>query len=184
MLIRLQGCAGWSAPFLFAYGKNRFCHDVAHMHSSVLSHWYTNPFLMLRKKTFREVKKDMNIKTFNSCMVRLRILSQGYLFGTMRLAEWCLTVKLIELCIAMATTRNSQFLLLHTFLWAFTLTSKLNLCGHVILSKNIYILQQRNNKLEHVPGGAPIPLAGAISWCIKIIYVCQWYKVKSMDHEI
>ena len=29
MLIRLQGCAGWSAPLLFAYGINRFSHDVA-----------------------------------------------------------------------------------------------------------------------------------------------------------
>ena len=30
-LIRLCGCAGWSAPLLFAYSKNRFSHDVAHM---------------------------------------------------------------------------------------------------------------------------------------------------------
>ena len=30
-LIRLCGCAGWSAPLLFAYGKNRFSHDVTHM---------------------------------------------------------------------------------------------------------------------------------------------------------
>ena len=30
-LIRLRGCAGWSAPLLFAYGKNRFSHDVAHI---------------------------------------------------------------------------------------------------------------------------------------------------------
>ena len=29
-LIRLRGCAGWSAPLLFAYDKSRFCHDVAH----------------------------------------------------------------------------------------------------------------------------------------------------------
>ena len=29
-LIRLRGCAGWSAPLLFAYGINRFSHDVAH----------------------------------------------------------------------------------------------------------------------------------------------------------
>ena len=26
----LHGCAGWSAPLLFAYGINRFSHDVAH----------------------------------------------------------------------------------------------------------------------------------------------------------
>ena len=29
VLIRLCGCAGWSAPLLFAYGINRFSHDVA-----------------------------------------------------------------------------------------------------------------------------------------------------------
>ena len=28
---RLRVCAGWSAPLLFAYGINRFSHDVAHM---------------------------------------------------------------------------------------------------------------------------------------------------------
>ena len=28
-LIRLHGCAGWSAPLLFAYGKNKFSHDGA-----------------------------------------------------------------------------------------------------------------------------------------------------------
>ena len=37
MLIRLRGCAGWSAPLLFAYGINRFCHDAAHF-ISILSH--------------------------------------------------------------------------------------------------------------------------------------------------
>ena len=30
-LIRLRGCAGWSAPLLFAYGINRFCHDGPQM---------------------------------------------------------------------------------------------------------------------------------------------------------
>ena len=29
-LIRQRGCAGWSAPLLFTYDINRFCHDVAH----------------------------------------------------------------------------------------------------------------------------------------------------------
>ena len=32
-LIRLRGCAGWSAPLLFAFCKNRFSHDVAHVSS-------------------------------------------------------------------------------------------------------------------------------------------------------
>ena len=31
VLIRLCRCTGWSAPLLFAYGTNRFSHDVAHM---------------------------------------------------------------------------------------------------------------------------------------------------------
>ena len=31
MLIRLCGCADWYALLLFAYGKNRFSHDVAHI---------------------------------------------------------------------------------------------------------------------------------------------------------
>ena len=31
MLIRLRGCAGWSASLFFAYGINRFSHDVAQM---------------------------------------------------------------------------------------------------------------------------------------------------------
>ena len=35
-----------------------------------------------------------------------------------------------------------------------------------------------------MPGGARIPPAGAISLCIKTILVWQWYKAKSMDHEI
>ena len=31
VLIRLRECADWSAPLLFAYGINRFSHDVAHI---------------------------------------------------------------------------------------------------------------------------------------------------------
>ena len=31
VLIRLFGCAGWSAPLLFAYGINRFSHDMVHI---------------------------------------------------------------------------------------------------------------------------------------------------------
>ena len=31
VLISLRECAGWSAPLLFAYGKNRFSHDMAHI---------------------------------------------------------------------------------------------------------------------------------------------------------
>ena len=29
-LIRMRGCTGWSTHLLFAYGKSRFSHDVAH----------------------------------------------------------------------------------------------------------------------------------------------------------
>ena len=31
-MIRRRGCASWSAPLLFAYGKNRVSHDVAQIH--------------------------------------------------------------------------------------------------------------------------------------------------------
>ena len=31
VLIRMHGCAGCSAALLFAYGKNRFSHDVVHI---------------------------------------------------------------------------------------------------------------------------------------------------------
>ena len=34
-LIRLRGCAGWSAPLLFAYGKNSFSHDMAHLYQGI-----------------------------------------------------------------------------------------------------------------------------------------------------
>ena len=30
VLIRLRGCAGWSAPLLFTYGRNRFSHVMSH----------------------------------------------------------------------------------------------------------------------------------------------------------
>ena len=36
-LIRLRGRAGWSASLLFAYGKNRFSHDGAHIASDTFS---------------------------------------------------------------------------------------------------------------------------------------------------
>ena len=36
VLIRLRRCAGWSAPLLFAYGINRFSHDVAHIYVAVV----------------------------------------------------------------------------------------------------------------------------------------------------
>ena len=35
-LIRLHGCAGWSAPLLFTYSINRFSHYMAHMHLASL----------------------------------------------------------------------------------------------------------------------------------------------------
>ena len=45
-LIRLRGCAGWSAPLLFAYDINRFSYDVAQLLYRPISASYTNtPFL-------------------------------------------------------------------------------------------------------------------------------------------
>ena len=39
VLIRLRGCAGCSAPLLFANGINIFSHDVAHMVFKPEDHW-------------------------------------------------------------------------------------------------------------------------------------------------
>ena len=35
VLIRLRGCAGWSAPMLFATPKDRFSQDGAHILTSL-----------------------------------------------------------------------------------------------------------------------------------------------------
>ena len=51
VMIRLQGCAGWSVPFLFANGINRFSHDVAQLSDLMSKHdldrvkriWYLSP---------------------------------------------------------------------------------------------------------------------------------------------
>ena len=44
MLIRLRGCPGWSAPLLFAYGKNRFSHDGAHIKFNINCWFYKASF--------------------------------------------------------------------------------------------------------------------------------------------
>ena len=46
-LIRLRRCTGWSAPLLFACGKNRFSHDVAHI-IPTLANWPDAKWTMLR----------------------------------------------------------------------------------------------------------------------------------------
>ena len=38
VLIRLRRSAGWSAPLLFAYGINRFSHDMAHILRTLFSY--------------------------------------------------------------------------------------------------------------------------------------------------
>ena len=52
MLIRLHGCAGWSAPLLFAYGKNRFSHDVAQMTNWTASSEF-GTYSLCEQRTFR-----------------------------------------------------------------------------------------------------------------------------------
>ena len=37
-LIKLRRCKGWSAPLLFAYGKNRFSRDEAHLKNMVVKY--------------------------------------------------------------------------------------------------------------------------------------------------
>ena len=39
VLVRLCGCAGWSGPWLLAFGIKRFSHDVAHMLLVLLHTW-------------------------------------------------------------------------------------------------------------------------------------------------
>ena len=39
-LIRLRGCAGWSAPLLFAYGINRFSDDMAQIIFRAVCKWF------------------------------------------------------------------------------------------------------------------------------------------------
>ena len=61
-LIRLRGCAGWSAPLLFTYGINRFSHDVAHI--SLTIDW----FLHCNETTY-------TVQTLKLIFTRLSILS-------------------------------------------------------------------------------------------------------------
>ena len=72
VLIRLRGCAGWSAPLLFAYAINRFPHDVAHIdwagawqtnkmtwsHQRLISAWASAHFAV-RSKDSQEPKVSL-----------------------------------------------------------------------------------------------------------------------------
>ena len=40
VLIKLCGCAGWSAPLLFAYGIDMFSHDVTHINFKNIVSWH------------------------------------------------------------------------------------------------------------------------------------------------
>ena len=62
-LIRLHGCTGCSAPLLFAYGINRFSHDVAHM---VPSSCLTKTVTLIEKKLLGLFPLDRNIRTLPS----------------------------------------------------------------------------------------------------------------------
>ena len=49
--VRLLGCAGWSAPLLFAYGISNFSHDVAHLrvfNGAALIELSKKPFILLK----------------------------------------------------------------------------------------------------------------------------------------
>ena len=69
-VIRLRGCAGWSEPLLFAYGKNSFSHDVAHIRAYIAEvitlSWsllclrpeYEPPHVKINKMTAHSKDKD------------------------------------------------------------------------------------------------------------------------------
>ena len=59
-LIRLRGCAGWSAPLLFTYGKNRFPNDVTHLWFTIQlfkPNWFS-----LKTTLFQEKKKENELQ--------------------------------------------------------------------------------------------------------------------------
>ena len=61
MLIRLHGCAGWSASLLFAYGKNRFSHDVAHIICKEMKNNLNLSFYKYFKILNRELAVTLNM---------------------------------------------------------------------------------------------------------------------------
>ena len=54
MLIRLGGCAGWSASLLVAYDINRFSHDVALLFQLIMSISWMNLSVQMNVMTMRE----------------------------------------------------------------------------------------------------------------------------------
>ena len=72
-MIRLRGCQGWSAPLLFAYGINRFSHDVAQIiwKTPIFSssqhflsiHMYINCKMFSFHWAVNRSKKSVKIKT-------------------------------------------------------------------------------------------------------------------------
>ena len=71
MLIRLRGCAGWSAPLLFAYDKHKFSHDVAHIGDNCIQNVNLGRYIVgymvgnfvLRRRVSGSVKR--NFRPYN-----------------------------------------------------------------------------------------------------------------------
>ena len=59
MLIRLHGCAGWSASLLFTYGISKFCHGWAH--SSSKPRWKRINFAIKLKFLFVRAHRSLTV---------------------------------------------------------------------------------------------------------------------------
>ena len=69
MLIRLRGCAGWSAPLLFAYGIKQFSHDLAHLMDESYT-WSVGSVGNKPHKTYLNPKVSWNLATGSAGWLR------------------------------------------------------------------------------------------------------------------
>ena len=56
-LVRLRGCAGWSAPLLFAYSINRFSHDVELLKYCKNKKWQIHKNIGKHFKNIKEIDR-------------------------------------------------------------------------------------------------------------------------------
>ena len=69
VLIRLRGCAGWSAPLLFAYGIKQFSHDLAHLMDESYT-WSVGSVGNKPHKTYLNPKVSWNLATGSAGWLR------------------------------------------------------------------------------------------------------------------
>ena len=66
VLIRLGGCAGWSAPLLFTNPKDRFSRDEAQLSSVYLMRKLCNPLKIITLLSHDKLDKNAQIRLFLS----------------------------------------------------------------------------------------------------------------------